>query len=253
MTEELEWTPNMEKLLRTWGRQVQKSARSHAQLARTYKTRNILLGGPAVVLGGLASGASFSMLRQCTEEETYCTATRLGVSILMVTSTAFMSLKSFMNYDVRAKEHSQAADRFDALARTINNTLAYDRARRGNPVDIMTSIRNQYELIVGNAPSLKGEVAISDELQFVRIEEDSSMPPPVGSDVLDIEAMGSNIMADVRMQEAVERAIKDNKSTKRLPASLKYQMDRFSSMSTIRVPPIQKDTGAGVGAGEELV
>lgn len=250
------WTPNMDKLLRSWVRQIQKNSRAHTKLSKTYRVRYFILGGPAVLLGGVASGVSFTVLRQCTEAEIYCTVLRVIAPIFMIISTTLTSLMSFYNFGAKAKEHSQAAERYDALARIINITLAFDKQHRGTPTDIMMSIRNQYDHIVNSTPSLKSVVKVDEELPFVGTAEVGI--PRNATDTtdsqhvdIDIESMGSNVIADVHMQEAIDHALRDSRHKgKGVPDALKYQLERFNTIGgtkSLSPQSTPNDQGAGVG------
>ena len=220
-----EWTPIMDKLLRIWLKQINKNSKAHTRLSKTYRRRNIIMGGPAVVIGGFASGANFTLFRQeCSYNEV--SIVRIIISSMMMFSTALTGLMSFLNYGSRSKEHSNASERYDALSRIINNTLAFDYTARGKPTDIINSIRNQYDHIVNSTPSLKG--IIDDELPTSIIYNDDAE----NKDKVDIDinmfSSGSN-MADIHIQENMQKIIRDDKRA--LPADLKYQISRFNTLS----------------------
>lgn len=155
------WTPDLDKLLRKWKKQVGKKERGHRDLARKYSRRHYMFGLPAVVLSTLITAGAFATFQECGEcddkQSSQCQAevwVRLVVGILGIISIGLTSSVTFLNYQQTAEDHKSAADMFGERFREIDSMLQIPGPLRGDPITTLQSIRSQYDNDVRNAPVL---------------------------------------------------------------------------------------------------
>jgi len=155
------WTPDLDKLLRKWKKQVGKKERGHRELARKYNRRHYMFGLPAVVLSTLITAGAFATFQECGEcddqQSSQCQVevwVRLAIGILGIISIGLTSSVTFLNYQQTAEDHKSAADMFGERFREIDSMLQIPGPLRGDPISTLQNIRSQYDNDVRNAPVL---------------------------------------------------------------------------------------------------
>lgn len=144
------WTPELEKLLRRWKMQIGKRERGHRILARTYRSRHYLLGGPLILVTATAAiiSAVGSVYGAVPLWASITSASLSGVA------TGLSSLQTLLNYAESADGHKRAADDCASLYREIELMQDVPGPLRGDPVTTLRDLRNRYDEIVKNSPSL---------------------------------------------------------------------------------------------------
>ncbi len=155
------WTPDLDKLLRKWKKQVGRKERGHRDLARKYTRRHYMFGLPAVILSTLITAGAFATFQECgtcdDQQSKQCKAEvwiRLAVGVLGIISIGLTSSVTFLNYQQIAENHKSAADMFGERFREIDSMLQIPGPLRGDPISTLQSIRSQYDNDVRNAPVL---------------------------------------------------------------------------------------------------
>ena len=155
------WTPDLDKLLRKWKKQIGRKERGHRDLARIYARKHYMFGLPAVILSTLITAGAFATFQECGEcddqQSTQCQAevwVRLSVGVLGIISIGLTSSVTFLNYQQTAENHKSAADMFGERFREIDSMLQIPGPLRGDPISTLQSIRSQYDNDVRNAPVL---------------------------------------------------------------------------------------------------
>ena len=155
------WTPDLDKLLRKWKKQIGRKERGHRDLARTYARRHYMFGLPAVILSTLITAGAFATFQECGEcddqQSTQCQAevwVRLSIGVLGIISIGLTSSVTFLNYQQTSEDHKSAADMFGERFREIDSMLQIPGPLRGDPISTLQSIRSQYDNDVRNAPVL---------------------------------------------------------------------------------------------------
>ena len=146
----------------------------------------MVIGIPALILIGIVSAGGISTYKdQETSQSCVCniinntTVTpvensesktteiiRLIIAILASISFILTLLKSFLSYDSEAGEHKTAADNYGELFRELDQLLLVPGPVRGDPIETLRSIRNKYDDIIRNSPTLpkKYDVELSFEV-----------------------------------------------------------------------------------------
>jgi hypothetical protein len=211
------WTPDLDKLLRKWKKQVGKKERGHRELARKYSRRHYMFGLPAVVLSTLITAGAFATFQECGEcddkQSSQCQAevwVRLAVGILGIISIGLTSSVTFLNYQQTAENHKSAADMFGERFREIDSMLQIPGPLRGDPITTLQSIRSQYDNDVRNAPVLPKKYDL--ELTYDVI---ASTPPTPGqvNVVIDREQKRKDTVA-------LEKLLEDGEGKKKSEESL---------------------------------
>lgn len=150
------WTPELDKLLRKWKKQIGKKEQGHTELSRKYGQRHYIFGLPSTLLSGIVSAGSFSTFENCDSNKDCATTeyVRLTFGILALVATTLTILQTFMNFQERSSDHKKAADNYAELYRDIDSLLILPVAVRGDPVSTLQGLRSRYDDIARRAPTL---------------------------------------------------------------------------------------------------
>lgn len=155
------WTPDLDKLLRKWKKQVEMMERGHKNLARKYTRRHYILGLPATVLSALISAGAFATFQECTDDNCHQSAgchtqvaIRLTIGFIGIISVGLSASLTFLNYQETSEKHKKAADLFGERYRQIDSMLQIPGPLRGDPISTLQSIRSQYDNDIRTTPVL---------------------------------------------------------------------------------------------------
>lgn len=156
------WTPEIEKLLRKWRRQVNERYIEHRELERKYSKRFYLLGIPTSVLGTVvATGVivTFQNCNACTPTEAADCARdqwiRLVMGIIQIISVVFAAISLFMDYGGASGDNKNSAVAYAGLVRRIDTILGSPVSSRDDPIHTLNDIRSQFDDISKNSPTIK--------------------------------------------------------------------------------------------------
>lgn len=179
------WTPECDKLLRRWKKQVATRQRIHNDMARKYKQRHYYLGIPGIILGMIVASGTFSTFSNCdtcTNNSTSfisCEANewvRLAMGIIGVISSIDAGLMTFLDYQSQAEDHKSASDEYDSMYRQLDTILLLPGYARGDVVCTLQSLRSQYDSIAKRSPTLPKKYDI--ELTYEVAKSQGPPPPP---------------------------------------------------------------------------
>jgi len=169
------WTPELDKLLRRWKRQVEIRRRGHYDISRKWNKRHYYLGVPATVLATLIATGTLATFRNCSDcdnlKKPECAGDqwiRLVIGIIGIISTTLTATQTFVNYQESAETHKSAADNYESLYGTIESLMIVPGPVRGDPVSTLQNIRSQYDDTVKKSPNLPKPYQV--ELSFTTIE-----------------------------------------------------------------------------------
>lgn len=216
------WTPELDKLLRKWKKNVAKRQKGHADLSRTYSKRHYIFGTPAVILSAIISAGIFSTFRNCSNcedpSQDKCWIDQwiriiVGcISLVAVSLTAFVT---FMNYQQASEEHKTASEKYGALYRDLDSMLLIPGPVRGDPVGTLQTIRRQYEDITVASPNLpsKYNIDLSYEVSDT-IKKNPPKPEDIQIDINDIKPNKKrkkvqNVSSTKELQEMLNRDIEE--------------------------------------------
>ncbi len=235
------WSHNLDKLLRAWQRQTRRNESLHRIQANRYSKKFYHLGGVAIVLGSITASGEFATFTECDDESAWCSIkewVRFSLAILTVGTTALASLQTFLGYEGKSKDHLEAANKYHALNNVIANTLAFSPDDRGDSVEILNSIRNQFEDIVNASPNLPSK-EIETELNWVydhtstntqiELTEQNTEDENIIIDI-DLDSQGAHHQTQMKMKERMNRemcGIQNNSNTYGVINQLRYQLDRM--------------------------
>ncbi|HMP30618.1 MAG TPA: SLATT domain-containing protein [Saprospiraceae bacterium] len=166
------WTQETEKLLRRWRKQIRHRYTGHKSKEAYFKACLYGVGIPMTILSAVSAAgilASFQNCNACDPPSSSNTSIpgtpivdpcakdlyiRISSAILSVVAATLSSLFLFMDYGGSQKAHKDAASDCDALAREVEDLLNHPIPQRGDPIAELQKIRNKYDIVVQNSPSI---------------------------------------------------------------------------------------------------
>lgn len=184
---EVEWTSDLDKLLRKWKLQIGKRESGHLELARKYTKRHYIFGVPATLLYAIVTTGILATFKNCGEENTEdCDSdqyTRLTVGILSIFGTALGAFQTFMNYQGKAEINKSVADDYGSLYRSLDTILLLPSDLRKDPISTIQEIRSQYDDLIRKAPTLPQKYDTTLKYNVLR----KNFPPPPKPDQFVLE------------------------------------------------------------------
>jgi len=182
------WTPELDRLLRNWKRQIGKREGGHNNLARKYNRRHYIFGLPAILLAAILSSGILSTFQNCddcngnqgTVECEIIQYLRLVFGLLGIVNTALVGFQTFMNYQEEAEKHKSAADDYGSLFRLLDSMILMPGPIRGDPITSLQNIRSRYDDLVRRSPSLPKKYNV-DLSYNVNCSMTAPPPPPLNS------------------------------------------------------------------------
>jgi len=175
------WTPELDKLLRKWKRQVELRRRGHSSIERKWSKRHYIFGVPATVLTAITSTGILATFRNCNDcddpDQSRCEADqyiRLAIGIVGIFEIALTGIMTFMNYQESANAHKEAADNYESLYGNIDSLLIIPPSVRGDPITTLHDIRQKYDDNVRKSPNLPGKYQEYKELSYSVLNKDHS-------------------------------------------------------------------------------
>jgi hypothetical protein len=202
------WTPEVDKLLRRWKKQVEKRQLGHTTISRQYSQYHYIFGVPATVLNAVSSAGIFATFRNCIDDGTDSSGSsnrtascdldvwiRIVSGVIIMLSLGFTAFMTFMSYSERSSEHKKAADEYGSLSRTLESLLLLPAPLRGDPQGTLHSLRSQYDDIIRRYPTLPEKY--DAELGYEVIDVSHSPRENRGENRSNIRSLGSleNVLA----------------------------------------------------------
>ena len=161
------WTPELDKLLRRWKKQIGNRQKGHSDLSRTYNLRHYLFGVPTIILSAIISSGIFATFENCStcdnQYQAKCIITviiRIIIGLLQIIVVALSAFNTFMDYSDASADHKMAADKYGSLYRDLDSLLLIPGPLRGDPVTVLNEIRRRYDDMVIDAPNLPSKYNI---------------------------------------------------------------------------------------------
>lgn len=150
------WTPDLNKLLRKWNRQLAKRQGAHIKLSIKYIRRHYYIGIPSIMVSTAVSTGILSTFKNSEDPDTQIADqyTRLVIGIVGIAGAMLSALQTFMEYQKLAEAHKIAADMYETLYRDIDTIIQVPSTIRGDPLELITSIRERYDEIRKKSPQL---------------------------------------------------------------------------------------------------
>ena len=195
------WTPEKEKLLRKWKKQVTVRERGHLRQARTFSKRHYMIGGPSMILGALVTAGSFGTFRNCNDcddqSSSKCSideVIRIIIGIIGILSTIFAMLHTFMGYQSREEKHKDAMNAHGSFIRRLDDILLTASPFRGDPISVLQDIRHDYDRIERDSPTLPSKYDV--ELTYEILNPNRMPLPPKPDDISGNKSIRRGISRD---------------------------------------------------------
>jgi hypothetical protein len=204
----IEWTPELEKLLRKWEKQIEIKQIGHLEYARKFEMRHYYLGVPAGVLSGVITTGTLITYKDCkqtcngdqlSDECDYYPWLRLLMGLIGAVSTALTSFATIMNYQVEAEKNKVAADGFGSLTRIVETIKGLPTYRRDNPIKTLSFIRERYDELSQSSPTLDGRYDV--KLTYEVASSDIHAPSP---SEISMGRSRPNVLNITNLQEMLE-------------------------------------------------
>jgi hypothetical protein len=141
-------------LLRDWRARAIDSSNEHYALATSLARSNIRFGVPVVALTTFVGTTVFATLQRSDVN----TGLQITVGMISVLAAVLASLQTFLRFGERAEKHRSAAERWAAIRRDIDRTLALttrpNLASLGDPQPVLDKIGAQMNATAQQSPEL---------------------------------------------------------------------------------------------------
>lgn len=161
MSDEDAWaTANFDSLLEGWFEQINNRSIAHKRLALRFERKHYQWGLPPVIINTLAGSSGWAVFRNCENAEdssVSCTsveAIRLFIGGLTLIGAMLTAYVTFMKYMSASERHKTAADNFSSLGRSITEIIKFPTHLRGNPIDVISKIRERFDSLVRDSPQV---------------------------------------------------------------------------------------------------
>lgn len=172
------WTPDIEKLLRRWRRQINLLHREHKLLEYKYNKRYYIIGVPASIASTVVASGILTTFKNCNE----CTAgcipaatspcandewVRFAMGIIGIIAIILTCLSVFLNYGKASSDEKGTADDLGILARELDAMLETPISARGDPISFLQGIRTKFDDITKKSP-----ISSTISLEYRTIKEE---------------------------------------------------------------------------------
>ena len=167
------WTPDLDKLLRRWKKQLLERRMAHADYARSQSNKHYLFGVPSVFVTAVTSSSVITVSQLCPEPmnttgyNAKCEVSNwllLALGGIGIFSSALVGVMTFLNFQEGSQANKTAADNYESLMNDVDSILVLPVMLRGDPATTLKNVRYQYDEIVKKAPSLPSKY--EDTLSF---------------------------------------------------------------------------------------
>lgn len=197
------WTPELDKLLRRWKKQLGKREKGHLDLARKYSRRHYFFGVPATVLSALIATGILSTFRNCDDTDDLTSSKcstdqwiRFVIGIVGLIGAGLSAFQTFMNYQGESENHKSAADEYGSMYRILDTMLLVPGPVRGDPISTLQNLRSQYDDLVRRSPTLPKKYDV--ELTYEVIQPKKIRAPPPEQIQISSPAEGDGGMDDLK-------------------------------------------------------
>lgn len=224
------WTSEIEKLLRKWRKQIRQRYLGHKKKEGQYW---YWLYGTAIfviLLGTINAVISFGSSDPCEEATSIAlningteftaflknpsngsSSIRFIVGTLSAIAAGVTAISALFDFGGIRKANRDAASDCDALAREIDDLLTQQIPQRGDPIAELQKIRNKFDIVVQNSPSVSEKFRTS--LEYASFEKKNHhynhhrvvKPPSSDVDLAGIRKRKKNVdvgvLADILVQD----------------------------------------------------
>lgn len=189
------WSPDIDRLLRKWRRQIHLRRDRCAVVASRYRIAYYGIYLLATLIMGITSAANITIFG-LTDQDTCITAPwwNLFIGIMGVVAALCTAIIGTFNFSSLSERYREASSKYSGIARAIDTTLATPIVFRGNPIDILDSIRSTYDKVVETSP----DIIQDDEDELHHTIQAIPPPAPMLGSVEDSNDIGSleNVLKD---------------------------------------------------------
>ena len=143
------WSKAVLERLRDWEQRATAAAEVHFQTAEGLARWNLYLGIPVVVFSAIVGTSVFATLTHDVP-----VGVRIAAGTVSVITAVLASVQTFLRFGARAEQHRVAAERWSAIRREIEKTLALSAAQAGDPKQVLDDLQARMDEAAEKAPPM---------------------------------------------------------------------------------------------------
>ena len=151
---------NGEALLLNWHHAIRICHKAHIKAAAYMQKKGRAFGIPVVFLSTAAGTSVFATL-----ESSPSLGVKVAIGLVSLLAAVLAALQTYLGYSELAAQHRSAAQRYGALRRDIEQTLATGGASAAVPPAYLEDVRSRWDSIDEGSPNLSQRL-------YGRIEKD---------------------------------------------------------------------------------
>jgi hypothetical protein len=179
------WTQDTEKLLRKWKGQIARRCIGHKISEGKYTKIYYGIGLPAAILSAISASGILTTFQNCNEcpnvnsssassstSSSTCNSEeyiRLVMGLVGMIAAVLSAIFLFIDAGGMKRDHKDAVSDCESLSRDIEEILIQPIVQRGDPISQLQRIRNRFDIIVQNSPSIPSEY--QKNLDYVSLEK----------------------------------------------------------------------------------
>jgi hypothetical protein len=236
------WTPDVEKLLRKWKRQIIERQFIHKKGERLDHVMYYIFGIPTSILLGIVSAGVIATFQNCDtcDQGDKCSSDewiRLVIGFIGIISTVLSAITTFLDFGGKREKHKTAIDDYDNIIRKIDSILQTSIVARGDPIVIISEIRNMYDEIGKNSPIMPSSYYKNLEYKYIGdteiplsdLSDRKRLKPPSPEDVeklgITAKTLSSSKLADILLKNIEKQEKTFAKRKKRIDKANDYDTD----------------------------
>ena len=236
------WTPEIEKLLRRWQKQISLRRSGHKSKEKKYNIMYYTLGIPSAILATTVSTGILSSFQGCDSKSKTCIVNeriRIATGVLSVCSVITSVLMTFIDAGSLREKHKNSCDMYDELLRKIDIILRLPINARGDPINVLQDFRSKFDDIVRNSPPIPSEYETS--LEYKKANSNYTLKPPTIQDVdekdtnsssFDTSKLANLLIGDIEEGKNIEKEVENanqNIANEDKEVMIKFDLDSIRS------------------------
>lgn len=165
-TDDNEWTPNLESLVKTWALQSVLQREMHSASAKKFKTLSGRITVPLILLTTLTSVGSFGAV-DSKQYKIWMYVT----GALNLLSAFLASMLKYLKPDEKCSTHMRISKLYDALYREVVIQLSLAPEERDNAEQFIQIIKEKLERLMNDSP------IIADSITARLLQKHNIKPP----------------------------------------------------------------------------
>lgn len=242
MAREKFWTPSMEKLLRSWIKNLSLRQKGHKSREKRYYVYFYIFSIPNMLISAGLTSSIFATYSSTSP------AFQIFLGILSMISTFIVSFLTLMKFSENAALHRSSADQYQELANHIILLTKLPKLQRGDPVVIIKEIMDRFNDIEKNSLDISSKYRKDPEYEVVGKSGSSTssnkkkkiIKAPKASDIFDAndDADGTDKLTEILLSNLEEGVLEKEQLQKDVDDKNDYDTDEEDTKAvTLEIDP----------------